>query len=201
MDDEYAYADGWWNEPPWSEDINGALHEFQLRDGVLLTLLGGQDGFEKIVRVVFRMQTKTGDTGPDVVYPWGKLPVPRKDGELYTYVDRKFQPLQEWTIDEMRVIVNEADHALQDHDETYKVARILRKATISGQDISVESAGVRRRLPDQSFITIYNIVSQRYGYADVMARLLNLSPQTVMNRVRDLRKKGLIEPLLKKENT
>ena len=98
----------------------------------------------------------------------------------------------------MQAIVSEAHEQLLNHDESYKVARVLREATSSGPDIHIESAGVRRKLPDQAFITIYNIVSQRYGYADVMARLLNLSPQTVMNRVRDLRKAGLIEKKEKK---
>ena len=198
MDDENVYGDGWWNKPPWSEDINGALHEFELRDGVWVTLLGGPDGFEKIVRLVLKMQTETGNTGPDFVYPNGELPLPLKDGETYTYLDRQFRPLQEWTVDEMQAIVSEAHEQLLNHDESYKVARVLREATSSGPDIHIESAGVRRKLPDQAFITIYNIVSQRYGYADVMARLLNLSPQTVMNRVRDLRKAGLIEKKEKK---
>ena len=198
MDDEYAYDKGWWNEPPWSEDINGALHEFELRDGVSITLLGGPNGFEKIVRLVLKMQTEAGNTGPDFVYPNGELPVPLKDGETYTYLDRQFQPLQGWTVDEMQEIVKEAHEQLLNHDETYKVARVLREATISGPDINIESAGVRRKLPDEAFITIYNIVSQRYGYADVMARLLGYSPQTIMNRVRSLTKAGLIQKKEKK---
>ena len=198
MDDEYAYDKGWWNEPPWSEDINGALHEFELRDGVSMTLLGGPDGFEKIVRLVLKMH-RSVDTRADRAYPNGKQSVPTKVGESYTYLDPKFQPLQGWTVDDMEAIVSEAQDQLLNHDETYKVARVLREATISGPDINIESAGkLHRKLPDESFVTIYNIVSQRYGYADVMARLLNLSPQTVMNRVRNLRKAGLIEKKEKK---
>lgn len=197
MDDEYAYDKGWWNEPPWSEDINGALHEFELRDGVSITLLGGPNGFEKIVRLVLKMH-RSVDTRADRAYPNGKQSVPTRGGETYTYLDPKFEPLQGWTLDEMQAIVNEAHEQLLNHDETYKVARVLREATISGPDINIESAGVRRKLPDQAFITIYNIVSQRYGYADVMARLLGYSPQTIMNRVRSLTKAGLIQKKEKK---
>ena len=197
MDDEYAYDTGWWNEPPWSEDINGALHEFELREGVSITLLGGPNGFEKIVRLVLKMH-RSVDTRADLAYPYGELPVPLKDGETYTYLDSRFDPLQGWTVDEMQEIVKEAHEQLLNHDETYRVARVLREAITNGPDTNIQSAGVSRKLPDQAFITIYNIVSQRYGYANIMARLLNYSPQTVMNRVRSLTKAGLIEKKEKK---
>ena len=202
----------WWHMRPWNINPDQALAEVPIGDppDAWVTLLGGPDGWDEIVRLDFLMRSESRNETVEYTYRdyerlSQRLDGPRRDDPSTDYV-RVFpihRPLHGWDRANMHEIIDAAYRILYDFDEIYRVGQALREARVGlTGEVVAPSAGLRRRsISDEGFVVIYEIVSKRHGYAQIMADMLDVSRQTVMNRVNQLRKQGLIEPATTRGNT
>jgi len=111
------------------------------------------------------------------------------------------RPLRAWTREAVQQITEQAFAALADMDQTWRAGKVLRAAHLDSE--GKVHAGPLGAVSDDTFAEVYRIVAARshYGYANILAKMLSVEPQSVRNKVRELRKAGLIEPATSRGNT
>ena len=213
-DDYLAFpGPGWWVQRPWTLDPDGLLWRCRLGGGevpfAMALIEGGPTGWEKVVRIDLDVQREDGGlvakigreiTRDKSVMRW-EFETDHADAGLLQRVQPKHRPLRAWTREAVRQVTDQAFDALERMDETWRVGKALREAHLDREgQVQSEPLGA---LADETFAEVYRIVTEKhaYGYAKVLGRMLSMEPQSVRNRVNQLRKQGLIEPANTRGNT
>jgi len=220
------FGDGWWNHPPWSLNPDGALLTMPVGSLGLpgtATYSGGPNGWDKLValnldltfnkrtmmdRTLHRLMELDGEVWESGRWAPSPEDYPRSESQWsdesstdFLRVDPEHLPLRAWTPDEIRKVTDQAHALLILIDETWQVGRALRAARVDlNGELEAPTVGT---INDKLFAELYEIVSERhaYGYAKILAKMLSVEPQSVRNRVNQLRKVGLIEPAISRGNT
>ena len=205
-DDRIFDADyGWWNRHPWTLDPDGALWTTVVNGPVGLvawaTFAGGPNGWDRLVGLELEMAA--GLRKPAVApsdYPRSKTRPPRGKAD-FVRVRPEHRPLRAWTREAIRTVTDDAYAWLARIDDQWRVGRALRQARVDPLgELDAPTVGT---IGDETFADLYEIVTEKhsYGYAKVLGRMLSMEPQSVRNRVNQLRKQGLIEPANTRGNT
>ena len=201
FDDKY----GWWNHHPWTLDPDGALWTRVVNGPIGLvawaTFAGGPNGWDRLVRLETEMAA--GLLKPAVTlsdYPRSETKAP-EPGADFVRVRPEHRPLRAWTREALQVVTDDAYAWLAWINDQWRVGRALREARVDPLgELDAPTVGT---IGDETFADLYEIVTEKhsYGYAKVLGRMLSMEPQSVRNRVNQLRKQGLIEPATTRGNT